>query len=338
MPVSNMSYTMQPFFIVGTQRSGSTLLRLILNAHSRIAIPEEARFLQPLLKKSNVGRYITDEELKNLIKYLRVNPYYRLWNYDNNEVLTELSSFDKITLKELIQKLFESFAKFEGKEIWGDKSLFLSIDVLHELFPEAGFIHIIRDGRDVLDSWRRMDPRYGNAAVSALDWRLKVRIIEKAFEKLPQGQSMTLRYEDLLGGAEESIKKVCAFLKVEFELAMLGFYRTSRNYIGTHHSKLIFRPLDSKNTGKWKTRLTPLEVGAYELISGHELKRYGYETGCGRALPASAAYAAVKLAAGLPAKVAGLARVRLVFRHAVKTGSGIGSLQVGNMPEGEAKE
>ena len=94
--------------------------------------------------------------------------------------------------------MFSSYAVSEGKSTWGDKSLFFgSIDLLHELFPRARFIHIIRDGRDVFDSWRKMDPTKRHATVMALDWRYKLRSIERSFEKLPASLAKTLRYEDL---------------------------------------------------------------------------------------------------------------------------------------------
>jgi len=323
------------FFIVGAQRSGSTLLRLILNAHSRIAVPEEGRFLQPLIKKCNMERPIKGAELQNLIEYLKANPFYKNWNYDNTEVLRELSSISDITIKEFIRKLYVSFANFEGKDMWGDKSLFLKIDVLHEFFPEAKFIHIVRDGRDVFDSWRKIDPTKGNVAVTALDWRLKTGIIEKAFSRIPPDQNNTLKYESLLENPEDEVSKVCSFLKVDFEPTMFDYYRSSNKYVGKHHSQLIFKPLDSRNYNKWKTQLTSIELGVYELIAGPVLKRYGYETGYGAPVPVSAFYGAIKFAFGLPAKVASMAKVRLITRKAMKTGGDIAGLTVGEMPERE---
>ena len=77
-----------PLFLIGAQRSGTTLLRLLLNAHSQIAIPEEGSFLMPLLKRKYLKKKIAGAPLKRLVSYLMLNDQFRLWGYDYSAYLS----------------------------------------------------------------------------------------------------------------------------------------------------------------------------------------------------------------------------------------------------------
>ena len=268
-----------PVFILGVQRSGTTLLRLILNSHSNIAIPEEAAFLRPIIKKKYICDEIPWKDLKRIYNYLKNSPHYALWNYDPSKFLNWLEKQSSIFLKEFINNLFMSYAESEGKIRWGDKtpSLFREVDLLYQLFPEAKFIHIVRDGRDVFDSRRRMDSTKNNSAVMAIEWCYKIHKIEKFFESLPPSNKYTLRYEDLLTNPEETLKNICEFMQVEYEPQMMDFYKKSKYYVGSHHSKLIFKPIISDNLQKWKNNLSGKEIKVLNLLAKRYLKKYGYE-------------------------------------------------------------
>jgi hypothetical protein len=268
-----------PFFIVGAQRSGTTLLRLILNAHSQVAVPEEARFLSPLLTRRYLESGLDAKRIQKLVGYLEASAEYELWNYDRAPFLASIRSREHLELAELIHLLYSSYAKSEAKPLWGDKSLFFrNLDVLSRLFPNATFIHIVRDGRDVFDSWRKMDRTKNCAPAVALDWRLKLAMIERGFARMPTERTLTIRFEDLLEDAEKVTRGVCAFLGLEYEPRMLDFHKDSDRYIGAHHSQLIFRPIDNKNQSKWRSNLTRREKQAFDLIASAWLERFGY--GC----------------------------------------------------------
>ncbi|GAN31521.1 sulfotransferase [Candidatus Brocadia sinica JPN1] len=82
------------------------------------------------------------------------------------------------------------------------------------MFPDAKFIHIVRDGRDVFDSWRKMNSFNDNVAAAALDWRYKLFRIEKSFKKIPEENKITIRYEDLLENPENTIKSICSVIGI----------------------------------------------------------------------------------------------------------------------------
>ncbi len=268
-----------PFFIVGAQRSGTTLLRLILNSHSEIAIPEEGTFWMPLLENRYARGMLRGTFLEKVVRYLENNPQLELWATDFQEVWSDLKKRQSITLRELMEALYGFYARKEKKSIWGDKtpSFFRKIEVLKSIFPEARFIHIVRDGRDVFESWRTMDPAMNNPAAIALDWSFKVRCIQSSFARLEGGATYLLRYEDLISRPEECVRDVCSFLGVDFQAQMLQFFQNSHTYIGRHHSKLIFRPIEPENREKWKRLLHDREKACFSILAGKWLRRFGYE-------------------------------------------------------------
>jgi len=323
----------KPIFIVGVQRSGTTLLRLILNAHSEIAIPEEARFLTPILKKDCSDKHYSGSELRTLIQYLKNNSQFALWNFDSNAFFEDLENKDRVSVKYLIEQMFRSYCDKEGKRVWGDKSLFFgSIDILHELFPNARFIHVIRDGRDVFDSWRKMDKTKNNPAVMALDWLLKEKSINKSFAQVPEANKLTVRYEDLLEQPESTVKSLSQFLGIEYEPDMLEFYNSSQRYIGEHHSKLIFNKIDSQNALKWKTNLDQKETAIFTGIARPLLREYNYETKDINLSFSNRASLVFMLVFGLPYRAIQVLGNRIRYSNALKKGTDVKSLSVGEMP------
>lgn len=281
-----MEDTKRQFFIVGTQRSGTTLLRLILNTHSQIVVPREAFFLMPLLKKKYLNRFISGSTLKSFNNYLlskadikstHLKTTYVDGNY--NDILSQLAQRGKLRLRDLIDEIFFSYCRSEGKSIWGNKtpSFFRKIDILYALFPDAKFIHIVRDGRDVFNSFRKIDLSMNNVSVMALDWSYKLFRIEKSLNKIPPSNKVTIRYEDLLNKSEVTVRRICSVIGVKYENSMLDFYKSSHKHTSQTHSKLIFMPLNEKNMYKWKKTLAPREVKIFNLLARHYLKKYNYE-------------------------------------------------------------
>ena len=140
-----MGKTKKQIFVVGTQRSGTTLLRLIINSHPRIAMSREAGFLMPFLDRKYING-ISGSTLKDFYKKFLTTQSHILESYSYyTEFFSKLDPNSEIKLKDLITGLFESYCRIEGKEIWGNKtpSFTRKIDMLQELFPDAMFIHIV---------------------------------------------------------------------------------------------------------------------------------------------------------------------------------------------------
>jgi hypothetical protein len=324
----------EPFFLIGAQRSGTTLVRLILNAHSQVAIPEEGTFFMPLLKKKYLGREFSGPSLKSLTGYLEHNPQFKLWGGRYDDYFQELSERKKITLGQLISDIYTVYSHGEGKQLWGDKtpSFFRKIDILAALFPEGKFVHIVRDGRDVFNSWRKMDPSKDNAPLVALDWSYKLRTIERSLEKMSPENHTTIRYEDLLENPENQVKSLCSFLAIEYQESMLDFYQTSSRYIGQHHSALIFQPLNKENRYKWKQKLTRREIDAFTRVAHRCLRKYGYEIPQRTMSILDGIHLMGQILVGVPQRLWNVFRVKRSYEQALKKGRSATDIAVGQTP------
>ncbi|MCB0464457.1 MAG: sulfotransferase [Aequorivita sp.] len=327
-----------PFFLVGVQRSGTTLLRLMLNSHSQIAIPEEASFLKPLLKPKWVNKKIAGENKKRIIGYLKENEQFRLWNFDATPFFQKLESKISFSLKELIELMYVSYAESENKSIWGDKSLFFgSMQLLYEMFPGAKFVHIVRDGRDVFYSWRKMDPNKSHPSVMALDWKIKHRLIKKSLKIIPEQNLYQVRYKDLLNNPQKELRRMCEFLGFEYEDQMINFYETSNKYIGKHHSDLIFKAVDKENINKWEKLLSKEEQLIYQIVAKKPLLKYGYKLSPHKITIKHYLLFLKDFSIGLPKRLVELIKVRLAFRRALRKGEATRTIKVGDMPSESVK-
>lgn len=271
-----------PIFIVGAQRSGTTLVRLMLNAHSKIAIPEEGTFFIPYFRRyrKNLNHKFTDRELDTCRDYILKNAQFKRWGLDENQCRSMIDHLDNPDLSTLIASVYGLYARQQGKKIWSDKtpSFFRMIPVIVELFPHAKFIHVIRDGRDLFLSWRKMDPTKSNTAVVAKEWAYKLSKCRNDLDLYAKGKFFEVRYEDLVRKPENVLKDITSFIGVAWEENMLSYWKTSEDYIGRHHSELIFKPPTTDSVGKWKNGLTDEEINIFETIAHGFLSQYNYET------------------------------------------------------------
>jgi Sulfotransferase family len=140
-----------PVFVVGCPRSGTTLLRLMLDAHPDLSIPPESHFI-PLVwrvrdRYETSGGFDGEKMARDVFRGIR----FRDWSLPESEVLDELGRVAPSDLAGSIACFFCAYAGRNGKERWGDKTPGYSMELplLASLFPDARFVHLIRDGRDV---------------------------------------------------------------------------------------------------------------------------------------------------------------------------------------------
>lgn len=334
-----------PFFIIGAQRSGTTLLRLMLNAHSLIAIPEEGTFWMPLLKKFGTSplKKIKGNQLHNYLEYIKKNPQFKLWGCDPNKLFSSIKEKkDGCTLGELMLQIYLNYSSQCGKKLQGDKtpSFFRMVPALNRLFPDAKFINLVRDGRDIYLSTRKIEPSRKNISVAALEWSHKVQKVSQSLAPFNSHRHMTIRYEDLVTKPQEIMETICNFLQVEFEPAMLEYWKNSDQFIGSHHSKLIFSPVSSNSVQKWKRQLTKQEIGNYEYLAGNSLRKYGYEMDCGNIKPPQISGRVIwQLLYGLPTRALQIFYTALNLKIASRFGLKTGAAGKGTAPErmGEKK-
>ena len=268
----------RPFFIVGCPRSGTTLLRLLLHAHSRLAVAPENYMISENLPLAG-GRVDAAATA-----WAIVSDYHFVdFGLDAGEVREAVERLDRPLFADVLRVVYEAYARRLGKQRWGDQtpSYVVHMERILEMFPTGQFVHVIRDARDVALSWRKLEEhrhhswwRIGNT------WRWYVTAGRAAGRRLGPGIYHEVFYEELTREPEASLRRICGFLDEDFEPAMLEFHRQAPEHIPrrmaeTHHRKLV-SPILSRNSGKWRAQMSRWERLAVEIPAGMALRAAGY--------------------------------------------------------------
>jgi hypothetical protein len=277
--------------VVGVGRSGTTLMRLMLDAHPELAIPPETHFLHLMHR----------HEQQDAAAFLRTLTGVHTWADFHVDALTlgqELARSGSFDLANAIRTFYWLYAERQGKPRFGDKTPYNAecMDHIHGLLPEARFIHIIRDGRDVALSYRDKWFGPGQDLEKAIRfWSDRIRHAREQAQHLPDNVYLEVRYEDLIMSAEDTLKKICRFVDLPFNPHMLRYYETAsqrleeiqdhRNQSGqvivprSQHLSIhvnTHRPPDPNQIEKWRSGLTPDEQEFYWKRAGDLLTELGY--------------------------------------------------------------
>lgn len=280
-------------FIVGVARSGTTLLRFMLERHRELAIPAETHFLPSLIPKSPTQPSIGSDEFVQKITACFTWADFGLTETAINNAVAVLKPF---TVADGLRVFYRLCAESQGKTRWGDKTPPYAehIAAISALLPEAYFIHLIRDGRAVTASRRHLAFGPGPDIVAqARDWGHKIREARRQAVACPR--YMEIRYEDLVMNAETVLRAVCGELDLEYDPMMLDYqvaaatrlqeFRDWRRPAGEMFLEGDYRrsihqrtrqPLDANRIHHWRHVLQPAEVAAFEAESGDLLTELGY--------------------------------------------------------------
>jgi hypothetical protein len=203
-----------PIFVVGFQRSGTTLLQSLLGAHPRIAAPPETHFIA---RVAHLDDYFGDlEDDGNLRRALReaLNPPVPLLaecGFDE-DVLFERARTGPRTYAALLDTLMRDFADRNGKARWCEKTPTQPASWVFALFPDAQVVHIVRDPRDVVASSLEVPwTGIGTRRIAAAWRRFTLDNVRVGLEVGPS-RFLQIRYEDLARDFETTLSLVCAFL------------------------------------------------------------------------------------------------------------------------------
>jgi hypothetical protein len=272
-----------PFFIVGASRSGTTLLRLMLNAHSRLFVPRELKYFQTLNATVDVDSWKTprpDDAYRRLVRaYLEER--HDLFDTDLDVLEARILDDPERTLRAPYRAVLEHLRQRHGKARWGEKTphnLFY-VDVLTDMFPGAKFIHVVRDPRAVTASMNSIAYYSCETVFNALNWRRSIRAGEATFQHvLPPEQGLTVPYEALVSSPEATLQSICAFLEEPYEPGMLRFYETAAEHMpSTIRTPSIRNPVNQKSLSKWETQLSDADIEIVEALCSTEMDRLGYE-------------------------------------------------------------
>jgi hypothetical protein len=263
-------------FVVGCGRSGTTLLRLMLNANPQLAVPPESHFLR------SVARRPRSYTPMSLVEHALRSERFPDWDLEERGVWEAFDRARPRTLAEAIDVLYSCFAEANGKARWGDKTppYVMLVEQLARLLPDARFIHLIRDGRDVALSFSSVSfgPR-NDPVAQAIFWRNRVIAGRRAGVSLGKERYLELRYEDLVARPEDELRRVCAFVDLAFDPMMLRYHETARRSIPGSRKEFhanVDKPLTA-DLRDWRTRMTTSDVAWFEAIAADLLTALGYE-------------------------------------------------------------
>ena len=272
-----------PFFIIGSGRSGNTLLRSILSGNSDISIPPESYRIPFAIKKFHILNNRDWEDIvSQVLKEFEDCKEFYTWEIDITDAQKRLENIadSKRTLSNIFDELFCTYAEKHspGSKIWGDKTPMntLYLDWIGTVFPRSKFIHIIRDGRDVASSYLKME-RYDTILEAANRWINSIESAQSFGSKIKENY-MEIRYEELVTKPEEVIKDTCDFLDIDYDSKMLDHTKQVKKLGDTdkeHHSNLS-KPISSDSVGKWRNNLSESDQESITKLLHKHLQRLGY--------------------------------------------------------------
>ena len=280
-----MTVNTRPIFIVGAPRSGTTLLQRMLRSHPHICSPTgESHFIIPLYANRNNYRNLdTPQGIKTILEEMRkisrefVEEDLHGLTFDTDSLANEFHELGINTVIGIITALFEKNMRGEGKIRWAEKTPYyiLHMRTILEIYPDAQFIHIIRDGRDAALSMlaRKHDLKIYNTYQAAWLWKKYVDTGQRTGSTLPPNTYFELRYEDLLQNPEKELRAVCKFLGEPFSSSMVNFQKSKDPKTKT---PLLKKPIARSNYGKWKTNMNSWQIWVFESIAGDTLSKNNY--------------------------------------------------------------
>ncbi|HEY6075758.1 MAG TPA: sulfotransferase [Gaiella sp.] len=269
---------LQGVFVLGVRRSGTTLLRVMLDRHPELAVPDESYFIPQLARRHrdpvDVAAFVDDlGRLSTLAE----------WGLDPLSVAARLEP--GLHPGQAIAAIFEAYAEDRGKSSWGDKTpLYMqSLPTLERLFPLTLYVHLVRDGRDAALSFLSVPPgimteSWGHprdSAGFACQWATEVRDARALGRRVGQTRYLEVRYEALVADPEAELRRVCAFLALEYDEAMVDYAGKTDSARKEHQQRLNEPP--RVGVRNWRTEMTPSDVDAFEAVAGDLLHELGYE-------------------------------------------------------------
>jgi hypothetical protein len=300
-------------FVVGVPRSGTTLLRLMLDSHPELVIPAETHFLPKLFRAIEAGdarrrlpwrgppgrrlrgaaaRRARHQALDLITSHRR----WPDWGLTKDELAARFDAEEPFGCAEAARAFFGLCAAKADKPRWGDKSpsYRLRMRRIASALPEARFVHVIRDGRDVALSLMDVPWGPGTVAEAAEMWARDIKRTRRQAKRV--GHYMELRYEDLVAEPEERLREVAGFVDLPWDEAMLAYHERAEQRIGEFARDFAMRrgvtmtaaeragqhrhtsmPPTAARTGRWRQEMGAAERSSFDGEPRALLEELGYE-------------------------------------------------------------
>lgn len=286
-------------FVVGAPRSGTTLLRLMLDAHPQLAIPPETYFIPNAAKqwKRAARRQGPDAARDGFYEAVTGHKRWPDFHMDADAFKRRLDRDRPTDIGDAVRTFYRLYAEKAGKPRWGDKTPYYirRMALIQEIIPEARFVHIVRDGRDLTLSIKGL--WFGPDSIDeAAKWW--VDAIAQGRTQVPRlSHYMEVRYEDLVRDPEPQLKRICDFLALPWDPGMLAYHEhvderlapevppeeiaPDGRVVSTAERQAIManvaKPPDESRIGRWRTEMAEPDRRRFEAIAGGLLSDLGYE-------------------------------------------------------------
>lgn len=287
-------------FVVGVGRSGTTLLRMMLDSHPAIAIPPETHFVLPVIQASGKVRFSPTTLTKAIVHDER-----RRWNdfgLEEEDLLEAMQAVEPLNTADGLRAFYELYASKHDKQRWGDKTpdYVRKMKKIQNTLPEARFIHVIRDGRDAGLSQNSRIVKRGKEPIPPKEMarRWRKRIVKSREDAAEVEHYLEVRYEDLITDTESVLRRVCEHIELDFDPTMLEYHERAEERLqemaGALPAKkgrpkreagervaahaMTTRPPDADRVFVWKREMTDADNAEFEEAAGYLLDELGYET------------------------------------------------------------
>ena len=261
------------FFIVGCGRSGTTLLKTILNAHPEVAIPHETFFFNGIAKNQEDSETSFEEKLR-----LICSKWWIEAMGVNQEGLRESLGAREPTWRNLFLAILRESSNRSEASFYGEKTVahIQFAEMLLQEFPNCRVIQIIRDPRAAFASFRNAKVGTNQVAPLISDWR-RAMTVDQSLHDHPRYS--TVSFESLILETEKTIRQVCQQLGIPFDSTMLNYHERSEAGFAAvqDHHKNTTQPIFSTGLNKWETILSAPQKGLIELYLGEKMQEKGYQ-------------------------------------------------------------
>jgi hypothetical protein len=267
-----------PLILLGVSRSGTTLLRVILDGSPGIAIPDESFFVPVLARRH--GRTVDADRFLDDVARI---PAVREWGLALEDL--ETSVRPGMPIGEAIAAIYEAYAKRAGKPRWGDKTpmYMRHLPLLERLFPDAQYVHLIRDGRDAALSFLQMPEgtftrtwaHPATPAQFACLWRKEVRDARSLGRRVGARRYHEARYEELVAEPEAVVRGICDFAALPYEASMLEYAGSVDVSAKPHQQRLLTPP--TTGVRSWREEMSADDIAGFDAVAGDLLSELGYE-------------------------------------------------------------
>ena len=289
---------MDKVFILGNPRSGTSLFRLMLNSHSMINATPECGFLHWWYEKYADwdSSCVTSNRLDEYISDLESSKRIEDWKMDYAQLKEKIVQENPDNYAKLGEIVYVFYGEQKGKKakVIADKNNYYinHFNDLNEIWPDAKYILVIRDGRDVACSYLNIETLVTNSPYKpklstdiktiAKEWLTNNQNVLSFSESLNNNQFMVIRYEDFVKDSELYLTKVCNFLGLNFESNMLNYYIKNAKEQDEPLSSLDWKKKtlekpDKDNIGKYKMELEKQSIEEFNTTATDLLQKFNYE-------------------------------------------------------------